>query len=59
MREIMIGSNFVSQNPTAQVIGLGTATQVDSLRVQWPDGQETRMTAVAAGQRLAISHPDL
>ena len=59
MREIMIGSNFVSQNPTVQVFGLGVATQVDELTVEWPDGLETTLSAVTAGQNLIIDHPSL
>jgi hypothetical protein len=35
MREIMIGSNFVSQNPTVQHFGLGTLSQVN-VSVEWP-----------------------
>ena len=59
MREIMIGNNFTSQNPTTQVVGLGAAAQVDTLRVQWPDGRETTMNNVQAGQRIVVRHPDL
>jgi len=55
MREIMIGNNFTSQNPTDQTIGLGASSQVDTLRVEWPDGTETIMTAVQAGQQIAIN----
>jgi hypothetical protein len=55
MREIVIGSNFVSQNPTIQVMGLDTATQVDEIRVQWPDGAESVERNVAAGRTLLIS----
>jgi hypothetical protein len=54
MREIIIGNNFVSQNPTLQLFGLGTSTQVDALRVEWPDGTETTLGPVAAGQTLKI-----
>ncbi len=36
MREIMIGSNYTSQNPTVQVFGLDTATAVDGILVEWP-----------------------
>ena len=71
MREIMIGSNYTSQNPTVQVFGLGAAALVDELRVEWPaidsgDGPRqpppTRMTKVAAGkagETLSIRHPEL
>jgi hypothetical protein len=59
MREIMIGNNFVSQNPAIQIFGLGNATQADEIRVQWPDGRETIDSAVAANRTLTLSHPDL
>jgi len=36
MREITIGSNFISQNPTVQHFGLGAAASVESVRVVWP-----------------------
>ena len=49
MREIIIGSNFTTQNPTSQIIGLGDATSVDTLRIEWPDGTEQTFTEVAAG----------
>ena len=59
MREISIASNFVSQNPTVQVFGLGDSAQADDLTVQWPDGRVTTMIDVQAGQFLSVSHPDL
>jgi hypothetical protein len=71
MREIQIGSNFTSQNPTVQVFGLGEAARVDELVVEWPafdDGAdaEQRVTtfsrpipASEPGQTLVIRHPDL
>jgi len=58
MREISIASNFASQNPTEQIFGLGPETTVAEVRVQWPDGGETVMNNVAAGQWLTISQPD-
>ena len=36
MREITIGSNYTSQNPTVQIFGLGAATAVDEIIVEWP-----------------------
>lgn len=58
MREIMIGSNFISQNPTNVVIfGLGTASNVDELRFQWPDGTVTTHTGVTANQTFEATQP--
>jgi hypothetical protein len=49
MREIMINSNFISQNPTLQVFGLGKADHVDMIIVEWPDGKVEHHTNVLAG----------
>ena len=57
LREVTLGSNFASQNPTAQLIGLGAASLVDRLSVHWPDGEETSLQAVAVNQYLDIEHP--
>jgi hypothetical protein len=71
MREITIGSNFTSQNPTVQIFGLGAAETVDELFIEWPavdagDGPEqlaTRITgpivASRSGETLVIRHPEL
>jgi hypothetical protein len=71
MREITIGSNFTSQNPTVQIFGLGTAAQIDQLRVEWPaispgagmmpvqpaDTVMMNVTASNSGETLVIAHP--
>ena len=59
LREIHIGSNYTSQNPTVQIFGLDDATVVDSLEVDWPDGRRTTMANVQQGQTVEIDHPDL
>ena len=59
MREVTIGTNFLTQNPTVQIFGLGPASLVDELSVEWPDGQVTTMTSVAAGQTVVVDHPAL
>lgn len=59
MREISIASNFVSQNPTVQIFGLGSSSQADTLSVQWPDGRVTDLTNVPAGQSITVDHPDI
>jgi hypothetical protein len=50
MREIMIGSGFIAQSPAEQIFGLGSATTIDHLRVEWP--------AVVTGGSLPPVHPE-
>ena len=38
IREIHSGSNYVSQDPAEAHFGVGSATLVDSLRIEWPNG---------------------
>ena len=59
LREVMIGNNYTSQNPTMQLFGLGNATQVDTLEVEWPNGDVTTRTDVRHGQTLTLDHPRL
>jgi hypothetical protein len=59
MREISIASNFVSQNPTVQLFGIGSFERIDELSVQWPDGETTVLTDISAGQQIEIIHPYL
>ncbi len=61
MREITIGSNYISQNPTLQIFGLGSAARVDELEIEWPDAETppTVMSDVAANRTLVVPHPAL
>jgi hypothetical protein len=71
MREVMIGGNYTSQNPTVQIFGLDSAATVDELRVEWPAKSSgagpvqpppTILRAVAAsrpGETLSVRHPEL
>jgi len=71
MREIIIGSNYTSQNPAVQVFGLGQAETVDEILVEWPpldtgQGPEQLGTllrgpiaATRPGQTIVVSHPEL
>ena len=56
LREIIIGSNFTSQNPLVQVFGVGSNAQAD-LTVEWPDGQITPATTYSANQDITIAQP--
>ena len=59
MRELRAGSNFESQNPAEAHFGLGDATNVDKLRIVWPNGKISTMHNVAVDQRLSLSVNDL
>ena len=57
MREIILGSNYTTQNPAVRVFGVGAATRVDVLAVEWPNGAVTTRRNVPAGQTLVIAQP--
>ena len=57
MRELRIGSNFVSQDPVVAHFGLGDALSADRVRIVWPDQSTTELTDVAARQHLVIAQP--
>ena len=56
LREIIIGSNFTSQNPLVQVFGLENASQAD-VSVEWPDGTTTASRTYSANQLVTIDQP--
>jgi len=56
MREVAIGSNFTSHNPTAQIFGLGDAPIIDELKIVWPDSTEIVQNNVIANQDLIFTH---
>ncbi len=71
MREIMIGGNYTTQNPTVQTFGLDSSQFVDEVLVEWPpldkgDGPVQLGTLlpgpIAASQprqTLVLRHPEL
>jgi len=59
IRELRAGSNFVSQDPAEAHFGIGDATIIDELEVQWLDGKNTILNNVGINQFLTINHPDL
>lgn len=59
MRELILGNHFTSQGSVDQFFGLGQATQVNQVRVEWADGRITTLDGVGVNQRLLISHPEL
>ncbi|MBI1176447.1 hypothetical protein GC207_03305 [bacterium] len=57
MRQVSGDGGFVSQNLTSH-FGLGDATSVSTVRVEWPSGRTTVLTDVTADQRLTINEGD-
>ncbi len=54
LRELQAGSNFVSQQPHEVHFGLGKATLVEELRIEWPDGRSEVHKAVLADQMAIL-----
>ena len=57
VRDVMLGSNFASHNPTQQVIGIGEADSIQRLHIAWPDGTETVLDNLDADQHLIVEQP--
>jgi len=55
MREIRCGSNYVSQDPTNAHFGIGTATSVQELRIEWPNGQVDILNGIPANNSVVVS----
>ncbi|NQV27201.1 MAG: ASPIC/UnbV domain-containing protein [Rhodopirellula sp.] len=47
-------SSFMSQQSACLLIGLGHASMVDQLTVDWPSGETQVLTEIAVGQHLVI-----
>ena len=54
-RWICGGSNYLSQSELSAHFGLGTATTISQLRVEWPDGAVTLRANIPTNQTITIS----
>ncbi|MFQ5491432.1 MAG: CRTAC1 family protein, partial [Phycisphaerae bacterium] len=54
-RLITAGTSFLSQEPAEAFVGMGTATAADTVRVDWPNGTQTTLANVPAGQVLTVT----
>lgn len=59
MREVLLGTNYLSQQPSTLHFGLGDASEVTAITIDWPGpaGESTRLETIAVDQRLPISSP--
>ena len=51
------GNNYLSQSELSAHFGLGSATSIDSITVQWSDGTETVFEDVAVDQTITLAPP--
>lgn len=56
-RQVKGGSSAHSQDALAVHIGLGSAANVDEIRIRWASGQETVILGAAADQYLQVVEP--
>jgi len=57
LREIAAGGNTGSQDQLDPVFGFGDATQIETIRVEWPSGVVQELHAVAVNQMLTLKEP--
>ena len=55
MRVITAGTSFLGQEPAEAAFGIGSASMVDQVTIEWPDGTETKHDDVAGNQVLTIT----
>ncbi len=53
---LLSGRGYLSKPESVLHFGLGSATQADSVRVEWPDGLVQQLAATAANQVLEVNH---
>ncbi|PCE62569.1 FG-GAP-like repeat-containing protein [Sediminicola luteus] len=58
MQELMLSRGFQSSVPPLLHFGLGNAQQVDSVRVQWPDGKYQLLKNIETNHKLTLAYTD-
>lgn len=58
MREIDGGSSYLSHSSSIAHFGLGNYTDIDSIKVIWPDGDSQTLTNPAVNQTITITEFD-
>jgi hypothetical protein len=55
LRDVKAGSSYLSQSDLRAHVGLGAATAVERIDIQWPTGESETFTGVAANQIVTIA----
>ncbi len=56
-REVIAGEGLMSQGSPAVEFGIGAATVIDTLEIDWPSGASQIITTLAADQFFAVVEP--
>lgn len=56
LREIRMGSNYLSNDPLLAHYGLGTHEVVDKVTIIWPDGQKQTFTNLPVNRQMTIDY---
>ncbi|TGV04879.1 FG-GAP-like repeat-containing protein [Flavivirga rizhaonensis] len=59
MRLITAGTSTYGQEPAEAFFGLGSATSIDELRVEWPDGETTTLENIDANQVIVVTNENI
>ncbi|MCZ6602104.1 MAG: ASPIC/UnbV domain-containing protein, partial [Planctomycetota bacterium] len=57
LREVRAGSSYLCHDALEAHFGLGKATAIDLLRVEWPSGRKTVLGRTESNQTLVIREP--
>lgn len=55
--EVRSGGSYLSQNDLRLHFGIGEATRIDRIEIQWPSGQQQVLRDVSSDRVLAIGEP--
>jgi len=54
LQEVRSGGSYISQSDFRLHFGVGRATEIDSLQIRWPSGQQQELQNIPANQLVII-----
>lgn len=59
IRYTQCGEGYLTQNSKTEIIGIGTATNVDSIRFEWPNGLVEMLYDIPANEKIEVIEGDI
>lgn len=59
IRYTQCGEGYLTQNSKTEIIGIGTSTIVDSIRVEWPNGLVEVLYDIPANEKILLVEGDI